>query len=205
MIYLPLPKGRARTGEPMRKVLAFVVHYAGAPGGHPRGMWHHFVSTAAPGKIPASSHYAIALDGELYRFIPESEEAFTHGAGAAGYTAFARSLFVDAKRGVYPHDKSIGVEVCHPDASGIFTAASRRALVELGASVVSRHRLERWQVVRHYDITAKLCPKYYVEHPVEWDRLRDDIMRAAKGRTFWSFAGMGALALGIYSLNRREA
>jgi N-acetylmuramoyl-L-alanine amidase CwlA len=30
-------------------------------------------------------------------------------------------------------------------------------------------------VIRHYDVSGKHCPRYYVEHPQAWDSLRKDI------------------------------
>jgi N-acetylmuramoyl-L-alanine amidase len=29
-------------------------------------------------------------------------------------------------------------------------------------------------VIRHYDVTGKDCPKYYVEHPEAWNAFRAD-------------------------------
>jgi len=30
-------------------------------------------------------------------------------------------------------------------------------------------------VIRHYDVTAKCCPQYYVKNPAAWLQLRSDI------------------------------
>ena len=27
-------------------------------------------------------------------------------------------------------------------------------------------------VIRHYDVTGKVCPKYYVDHPEAWEDFR---------------------------------
>ena len=35
--------------------------------------------------------------------------------------------------------------------------------------------LQREQILRHYEVTGKECPKYYVEHPDEWERVLDGI------------------------------
>ena len=35
-------------------------------------------------------------------------------------------------------------------------------------------------VVRHYDINGKLCPKYYVEHEDAWVQFRKDVDAAIK-------------------------
>lgn len=33
-------------------------------------------------------------------------------------------------------------------------------------------------MIRHYDVTEKLCPLYYVEHPEAWDTFRADVAAA---------------------------
>ena len=33
-------------------------------------------------------------------------------------------------------------------------------------------------VIRHYDVTEKRCPLYYVEHPEAWDAFRTDVADA---------------------------
>jgi len=30
-------------------------------------------------------------------------------------------------------------------------------------------------VIRHYDITGKICPKYFVEDEAAWEKFREDV------------------------------
>jgi N-acetylmuramoyl-L-alanine amidase CwlA len=39
--------------------------------------------------------------------------------------------------------------------------------------------LEEEDIIRHYDVTGKLCPLYYVEHEEEWLQFRRDVMAEA--------------------------
>ncbi len=49
-------------------------------------------------------------------------------------------------------------------------------MVELTAWLCREFHLDpQKDLIRHYDISGKLCPLYYVEHPEAWDRLRDDV------------------------------
>ena len=43
------------------------------------------------------------------------------------------------------------------------------------------------QVIRHYDVTGKDCPKYYVENPDAWLRMKSDI--AAQIQTDYELQG----------------
>jgi hypothetical protein len=51
----------------------------------------------------------------------------------------------------------------------------RAALVELAADLLWRHSAK--EIKRHYDVTGKLCPLYYVNNPAEWDKLVADIRK----------------------------
>ncbi len=41
--------------------------------------------------------------------------------------------------------------------------------------MAGRYELDVDDVIRHYDITQKNCPKYYVENPDAWVRLKEDV------------------------------
>ena len=30
-------------------------------------------------------------------------------------------------------------------------------------------------IIRHYDVSGKLCPKYFVEHEEEWVKFKEDV------------------------------
>ena len=68
------------------------------------------------------------------------------------------------------NDDTISIECCHPDDSGEFTSATYESLVRLTRWLMEEYGLDTSQVIRHYDVTGKLCPKAFVEHPEEWER-----------------------------------
>lgn len=71
--------------------------------------------------------------------------------------------------------KSIGIETCHPDWEGKFNDNTYNALIELCADICKRYELGTDVIIRHYDVTGKDCPKYYVENENEWIKLKSDI------------------------------
>jgi N-acetyl-anhydromuramyl-L-alanine amidase AmpD len=157
----------------MRTVKAVVIHYNGPEGATPDGMYEWFNS----GK--ASSHYAIGLDGEIVQFVPESEEAFACGS-EFGYTSLATRIF-----GRWPHDQSIQIEVCNYDKDGRFTAASEKSLVSLTADIVKRYSLPKVGILRHYDVSSKVCPAFHVNNPTEWTKLRNKIWNRSQDSGLW--------------------
>ena len=103
-----------------------------------------------------SSQYLVGLNGEVIRCVPDDEMAYAAA---------------NNNRGV------IHIEVCHPDSSGKFNAVTIAALGELVRELMSKYKISADKVVRHYDLTGKLCPMYYVDE-TRWAALHDSITAA---------------------------
>mgnify|MGYP001624322220 CR=1 FL=1 len=73
------------------------------------------------------------------------------------------------------NNDTLSIEVCHPDATGQFTQASYDALVRLTAWLCDYCDIGRDRVIRHYDVTEKLCPLYFVDHPEAWEQFKADV------------------------------
>ena len=64
----------------------------------------------------------------------------------------------------------MAIEVCHPDETGLFSDVTYARTVELTAWLCRTFDLDpETDVIRHYDVTGKICPRYYVEHPEAWE------------------------------------
>ena len=61
---------------------------------------------------------------------------------------------------------TISVECCIPDES----------LIKLVTWLMGRYDLAADGIIRHYDVTGKNCPKYYVENEGEWTRFKEDLL-----------------------------
>ena len=113
-------------------------------------------------KIYASSHYIIGLDGEIIQCVPENEVAY-HASQANSY--------------------SIGIECCHPDWNGKFNDKTYQSLIELCVDICKRYKLDPQKtLIRHYDVTKKQCPLYYVQHQDAWEMLKYDVSVALEGK-----------------------
>lgn len=138
-----------RSGEKQNRIQNIVVHWVGNAGSSAIGNRNYFNSLAITHKTSASSHYIIGLQGEIIRCIPEDEVAFHSGSYSM-------------------NRKSIGIEDCHPDWNGKFNEATYNSLIELCADICRRYGLSINNIIRHYDVTGKNCPKYYVDNSSEW-------------------------------------
>lgn len=111
-----------------------------------------------------SAHFVID-DIEVIQCIPIDEMGYH--VGAESYKEKAIDRF-----GHYPNSSLIGIELCHPDWSGKFTDATLWNAVDVVAHLLNYFNLPHSSIVRHYDITGKSCPLYWVENFFEFDAFR---------------------------------
>ena len=143
------PQRVLRPGTPLEEVNGIVIHYVGNPGTTAAQNHSFFTNLAQTGETYASSHFLVGLDGEVLQNVPLNEVAYCSNQR---------------------NDDTISIECCHPDDSGEFTSATYESLVRLTRWLMEEYGLDTSQVIRHYDVTGKLCPKAFVEHPEEWER-----------------------------------
>lgn len=130
-----------------------VVHYTGAPG-TARNNGAYFASR---GDIGASAHYFVDAQ-DIVQSVPDSGRAWH--CGAASY-----------RHPECRNDNSIGVELCcYQDASGRwrFDPATVDNAVQLVRSLMAQYGIGIDHVVRHYDVTGKICPEPYVRDASAW-------------------------------------
>ena len=70
---------------------------------------------------------------------------------------------------------TVSIECCHPDESGKFTDATYKSLVQLVAWLSQKFGLDTDDIIRHYDVTGKDCPKYFVENVEAWEQFKKDV------------------------------
>ena len=153
-VELLTPNPFSRPQDALDTVNNIVIHYVGNAGSSAMDNRNYFESLKDSQERSASSHFVIGLDGEIVQCVPLSEVA---------YATKQRNF------------DTISIECCHPEADGRFNEYTYWSLVELSAWLCKKFHLDPQQILRHYDVTGKLCPLYYVEHPEEWQTLKDTI------------------------------
>ena len=140
----------ARTGAHLNDIKNIVIHYVGNPGTTAQNNRDYYEKSATE----VSSHFVVGLKGEVIQCVPLWE----------------KSAASNERNG-----DTISIEVCHPDDSGKFNDKTYNSVVELTAWLCKQFDLNENDVIRHYDITEKICPKYYVENPTEWKKFKKDV------------------------------
>lgn len=142
--------GGGRTGQRLSDFSGVVIHYVGNPATTAMGNRNYFNQPTTE----VVSHFIVGLEGEVVQCLPLHE----------------RSVASNNR-----NRDTISIEVCHPDDGGRFNEATYASLVRLTAWLCDLGHLDTAAVIRHYDVTGKECPKYYVRHPEAWEQLRADI------------------------------
>ena len=144
------------------KVKYLVIHYVGAQGSAQNNV-RYYGSTP---NIGASAHYFVghaAEGGAVWSSVPEGDTAWHVGA--------KKYVHPDCRNG-----NSIGVELCcHRGADGTwyFDQETVDSAVELCRDIVERYALDREHVLRHYDVTGKICPAPFVHDANAWESFKD--------------------------------
>lgn len=161
--------GFSRPGRKLTSVRGIVLHYTGDPGASDvsiRGYFDRLAAQDPNDKVPdryASAHLVVDLDGSIIEMIPTNEMAYH--CGAEKYIPG-----IESKLGILPNMTTLGIELCHPDETGRFLPDTLNSAILVTAWLCFRFNLNpRTQLFRHYDVTGKLCPKYWVEQPAEFD------------------------------------
>lgn len=148
------PNEYSRPEIPLEEIQGIVVHYTANPGTTAQQNRSYFEGLAESRQTKASSHFIIGLSGEIIQCIPLNEIAYASNERNAD---------------------TISIECCIDNDAGKFTAQTYDALVELTAWLIGQYDLEIDDVIRHYDVTGKNCPKYFVEHESAWVDFKLDV------------------------------
>ena len=153
-VELLTPNEYSRPQIPIESVQYIAVHYTANPGATAIANRNYFENLANTHDTKVSSHFVVGLEGEVVQCIPTSEMSYA-----------TNSRNVD----------TLSIECCHPDETGKFNDATYDSVVKLTAWLCKRFDLTSENVIRHYDVTGKDCPKYYVENPDAWLQMKADI------------------------------
>lgn len=150
----------SRCGDKLKRVNAVVIHYVGNPNTTAWQNRSYFENLATSGETSASSNLIVGLEGEALLCVPLDEVA---------YCSNDRNY------------DTVSIEFCHPDEDGKPNQATYDTLVKLTAWLCDLYGLDAQEgIIRHYDVTGKQCPMYFVQNEAEWTQFKNDVAAAMK-------------------------
>ena len=143
-----------------------VIHYVGALGGAEANCKYY-----ASQYVGASAHYFVGFNGEIWQSVEEADTAWHCGAKTYKHPSCRNS-------------NSIGIEMCvrkkntkslgATDKDWYFEDATVASAIELTKSLMKKYNIPVENVIRHYDVTGKICPNPYVYNTGKhtWDEFK---------------------------------
>ena len=131
-----------------------VIHYTASTGGAEDNC-KYFLSNYRG----ASAHYFVGHKGEVWQCVEDKDVAWH--CGASRY-----------KHPYCRNTNSIGIELCcrkRLNGSFYFEEETVKAAQELTKELMKKYNIPIGNVLRHYDITGKVCPEPYVSDVAAWN------------------------------------
>lgn len=154
-------------GKRVQSVAWMVIHYVGALGDARQNAAYYGTT---PG-IKASAHYFVghAEDGaDIWGSVPEDCVASHCGRTDNKY-----------KHPTCRNANSIGIEMCcRQDKAGkwYFDQETIDRTVELARDIMARYGIDVHHVLRHYDVTGKICPAPFVLDEKAWENFKERLV-----------------------------
>lgn len=145
-----------RTGESLKEVKGIILHSIGNLNSTLSICKNEIDNLSKQDNIYYSLHYIIDKNGDILNCIPETEISLSCRNIDENY-----------------YNISIGCIPC--DNKGKFSDDTINSLVSLLSSLINKYNLSKDCIFRHYDITGKRCPSYYVDNCIKFEEIKEKI------------------------------
>lgn len=155
--------------ERAEKIKYIVIHYTGS-----EGTAQNNVAYFNGGNRSASAHYFVGRDGVICEYCDPAKWYAWHCGGSLESSHHPYY-------GKCTNANSIGIEICtHNNGSNWeFTGKAVNAAIELTKYLMQKFGVPADNVIRHYDVTGKSCPRVpgwgAVGGSAEWDKFKKSI------------------------------
>lgn len=168
------PNKYSRSRKQIKEMRKLIIHWVANPMTTSLANRNFFENRKHGNTGYGSAHEIIDLDGKSTLICIPSDEV-SYNCGGNKYTPIKESFCGSDNPNYYTY----GIECTHPDWSGKFSQEVIDVLIDRCVSLCIKFKLNpRTDIIRHYDVTYKDCPKFYVNNPNEWDKLIERIGNA---------------------------
>ena len=124
--------------------------------------------------VKASAHRFVD-DDSVTISVPDNYVAWHCGGGlqgSKGHTYYKKCT----------NTNSIGIEMCDTKRNGKYevTPKTRTNAIAIGKELVKKYGIKKENIIRHFDVTGKNCPAYFVKDEEAWKKFRDEIFETEK-------------------------
>ena len=136
----------------------------------------------------ASAHYGIGHNGEIFQFVEDDDVAWHCGAQSYKHPDCRNSNSIGIEMAV---KKRSTATLSAADKDWYFTDETIKSAVELTRSLMKKYNIPAENVIRHYDVTGKICPNPYVYNVMEetWQKFKAAIVAEDETEGFTKIMG----------------
>lgn len=142
-----------------RQIKYIVIHYTANDGDTAWGNTNYFKSTYRG----ASAHYFVD-ETSIWRCVGDYDIAWH--CGAKTY-----------KHSYCRNENSIGIELCSRRNNNgyYFKEETVKNAIDLVKYLMEKYNIPEENVIRHYDVTGKVCPAPFVNSTSAWNNFKEDL------------------------------
>lgn len=165
------------TNGNLSRIKYIVIHYVGALGGAEANCKYY-----ASQYIGASAHYFVGFSGEIWQSVEDKNIAWHCGSKTYKHPECRNT-------------NSLGIELCvrnkgsQTDTSRdwYFEEATVREAKKLTKALMEQYGIKEDHVIRHYDVTGKICPNPYVYNHTKhtWQDFKDSLVTTTEIKSGW--------------------
>lgn len=158
----------------LSKIKYIVIHYTGNV--HDTAL--NNLKYYAENDRGASAHY-YCDDSGIYQSVPLEHAAYAVGLGGMSKPYIANPPFYKKAT----NTNSVSIEICGSRSSSEGSEQTKENAARLCACLMKELNIPITNVIRHYDVTGKKCPRWAVDNPSKWDIFRLEVFSICGGIT----------------------
>lgn len=138
--------------RPLSDIKFIVIHYTANDGDTDENNAKYFTNNV----VQVSAHYFVDSDS-ITNAVPENYAAWH--CGGVKYAVGGKFY------GKCTNANSIGIEICDDIKNGVVypSAKTIQNVIDLTKSLMKKYNVPAEHIIRHYDVTGKPCPAYWVD------------------------------------------
>lgn len=136
----------------------------------------------------ASAHYAVGHEGDILQIVEDDDVAWHCGAQKYVHAECRNTNSIGIEMAV---KKKSTATLSASDKDWYFTKETVEATVELVRTLMKKYNIPADHVIRHYDVTNKICPNPYVFNVADetWDKFKAMISEEKQEEEFTKIMG----------------
>lgn len=176
MASIPCNKANYGGSRSTSSIKYIVIHFTANDGDKAINNGNYFKNNV----VKASAHYFVD-DNTVIQSVKDNYVAWS--VGGSKYPNCSKTGG-GSKYGVVTNSNSISIEMCDTKKDGkvMATNATIENCVELTVKLMKKYKIPSSHVVRHFDVTGKPCPAYYVNKNA-WNKFLSKVKKAAGEKT----------------------